>query len=222
VKVLVAAPYPPAPDEAATVALRTVERLLAAGHEVDVISPLPSAADQHGPLAGLAGALLLARRARRYDALHLVVSRRILFRPELPRFRRIVDSVALSLALRAWPATSADLGDLSDVPGGGGGLSGRLIWRAIGTIFVSGELVANHAVKVLGFPAGRVSVRPSEGRRPVPGAPGAAPARHVEPPAALPAWTVTASSSWAEVMAEIAARAAAERARAEAPPAGPR
>jgi hypothetical protein len=219
VRVLVAAPFPPAPDEAASVALAAVEQLLAEGHTVDVISPLPSAAGLHGPLAGWRGALGLARRARRYDALHLVVSRRILFLPELPQARRIFDSVALSLALRRWKSTSADLGDLSDVPGGGGGLSGRIIWRSIGTLFVSGELVRNHAVKVLGFPADRVKVRPSPGRREAPGIPGTAPVLRIEPPGAQPPWTLTAPADWDAVMAEIRSRAAAERARLAGPPA---
>lgn len=219
-RVLVAAPFPPSPDVATPVAVATVERLLAEGHQVDVLSPLPSAAGLHGPLAGLAGALNLARRSRRYDALHLVVSRRILFLPELPQARRILDSLALGAALRMWKATSADLGDLSDVPGGGGGLSGKVIWRSIGEILVSGELVANHAVKVLGFPAARVKVRPSPGRREPP-APGTAPVLTIEPPAGLPPWHARPGTPWDEVMAEIGARAAAERARLGLPDPNP-
>ena len=212
-----AAPYPPAPDEAAVVALRTVERLIGEGHDVEVVSPLPSAADGFGPLAGWAGAWLLARKARRFDALHLVVSRRILFQPELAQARRIIDSLLLAAALRRWGTTSADLGDLSDVPGGGGGFSGKLIWRSIGTIFVGNDLVANHAIKMLGFPAGRVVVRASPGRREVPGAPaiGVLPGSSVAARATLPPWTVSAPADWDEVMGEIRSRAAAMR------PAGP-
>lgn len=215
-RVLVAAPYPPAPDEAATVALRHVEALVAGGDEVEVISPLPSAAALHGPLAGLAGAWQLARRSRRHDSLHLVVSRHILFRPELPKLRRVLEGAAMGLALRAWRSTSADLGDLSDVPGGGGGLSGRFVWPAIGTIYVSDDLVANHAVKVLGFPASRVVVRTSPGRSRVPGRPAQpAPGRgpKVAPPPPRVPWAVAPGAAWEDVMGEIVARAAAERAR---------
>lgn len=216
-RVLVAAPYPPAPDEAAIVALRHVEALVASGDEVEVISPLPSAAGLHGPLAGLTGAWQLARRSRHHDSLHLIVSRHILFRPELPRLRRVLEGAAMGLALRAWRSTSADLGDLSDVPGGGGGLSGRFVWPAIGTIYVSDDLVANHAVKVLGFPASRVVVRTSPGRSRVPGklGPPAAPGRGREVAAPPPRvrWAIAPGAAWEDVMGEIAARAAAERAR---------
>ena len=209
-----AAPFPPAPDEAATVALRTVEALLAEGHEVEVISPLPSAADHSGPLAGWRGALLLARRARRYDALHLVVSRRMLFQPELPQARRILDSVALALALRLWRRTSADLGDLSDVPGGGGGISGRLVWGALGEVFVAHDLVRNHAVTKLHFPPGNVKVR-ATGHVALT-KPAASPP--ISPPdagalAALPPWEVGSPPDWSQVLGQVRARAALERQR---------
>lgn len=217
-RVLVAAPYPPAPDEAAAVALRTVERLIGEGHDVEVVSPLPSAADRFGPLAGWRGAWFLARNARAFDALHLVVSRRILFQPELAQGRRILDSVLLAAALRRWRTSSADLGDLSDVPGGGGGVSGKLIWRTIGTILVSDELVRNHAVKVLGFPVGRVVVQASPGRRKVPGAGAQLSATTARLPvtagSSLPPWAAKAPPDWDAVMAEVRSRAAAERAAA--------
>src|SRR2546421_85518 len=83
-RILVAAPYPPDPDAAALEAVRTVERFVAQGHEVEVLSPLPSAAGRHAPLAGLRGAVTLARQARRFDALYLLVGRHMLFRPEVP------------------------------------------------------------------------------------------------------------------------------------------
>ena len=76
-----AGPFPPSPDAAASAALRTVQELLREGHAVEVISPVPSAAERHGPLAGMAGAIALARRARSFDALHLQVGRGLLFRP---------------------------------------------------------------------------------------------------------------------------------------------
>ena len=108
-RVLVAGPFPPSPDVAASAALRTVQDLLHEGHAVEVMSPLPSAADHHGPLAGLKGAVGLARRARGFDALHLQVSRGLLFRPEQPQARRVLDSALLALSLRLWPGATLPL-----------------------------------------------------------------------------------------------------------------
>lgn len=201
-----AAPFPPSPDPAAAVALRTVQALLAEGHAVDVVSPLPSAAGRSGPLAGLRGALAVARAARDYDELRLQVGRGLLFRPDEPQARRVVDSAVLALALRLWRRTVADVGDMSDVPGGGGGLSGRLVWGAVDEILVSSEPVRNHVTKVLHMPLAKVKVKPA--------AEGSAggPVEHpvMPPPAELPAWR---PDGWAGLMAQVQERAAAERAR---------
>jgi len=157
-RILVAAPYPPDPDAAALEAVRTVERFVAQGHEVEVLSPLPSAAGRHAPLAGLRGAVTLARQARRFDALYLLVGRHMLFRPEVPQLRRIVDSLALAAALRRWRRTTADVGDLSDVPGSGGGLSGRIVWGGVGEVLVSREEVRRHLSALARVPASRIAV----------------------------------------------------------------
>ena len=60
-------PYPPARDGIAAYAVQAVARLRAEGHDVEVLSPGPSAAHHHLDLTGARGALALARRARRYD-----------------------------------------------------------------------------------------------------------------------------------------------------------
>ncbi|GAC1365057.1 MAG: hypothetical protein NVSMB32_08280 [Actinomycetota bacterium] len=213
-RILVAGPFPPAPDQAAADVLRLVERLIGAGHEVEVLSPVPSAAEHSGPLAGFKGAIALARWSRRFDALHLQVSRSMLFRPGVPQVRRVIDSLILGAALRLWGHTTADLGDLSDVPGGGGGLSGRVIWACIDEILVDRESVRNHAVKVLHAPAGRVKVNeaaasPQASRlgRPASSAPG--------PAARLP-WRIQVPAAWEDVMSQVRERAALERSRLDA------
>jgi hypothetical protein len=212
VRVLVAGPFPPSPDVAASAALRAVQDLLHEGHAVEVMSPLPSAADHHGPLAGLKGAIGLARRARTFDVLHLQVSRGLLFRPEQPQARRMLDSALLALSLRLWRHTIADVGDMSDVPGGGGGLSGRLIWGAIDEIYVSSEPVRNHVTTVMHMPPGRVRVKPGS-------QPAAVPARF-PPPADLPRWQAQGPVDWASLTAQVQERAAAERARLQGDPNG--
>jgi hypothetical protein len=70
-RVVVAGPYPtmPGPESAATFAL--VRRLVAAGDDVTVISPQPSAAHHHADPGGPRGAARLAKLVRGADVLHL-------------------------------------------------------------------------------------------------------------------------------------------------------
>ena len=70
-RVVVAAPYPtmPGPESAATFAL--VRRLVAAGDDVTVVSPAPSAAHHHADPGGPRGAARLARLVGGADLLHL-------------------------------------------------------------------------------------------------------------------------------------------------------
>jgi glycosyltransferase involved in cell wall biosynthesis len=60
-------PYPPARDGIAAYAVQAVARLRAEGHDVEVLSPWPSAAHHHLDLRGPRGPLALARRVRAYD-----------------------------------------------------------------------------------------------------------------------------------------------------------
>lgn len=70
-RVVVAGPYPtmPGPESAATFAL--VRRLVAAGDDVTVVSPLPSAAHHTADPGGPRGAAKLAQLVRGADVLHL-------------------------------------------------------------------------------------------------------------------------------------------------------
>ena len=208
-----AGPFPPSPDAAASAALRTVQELLREGHAVEVISPVPSAAEHHGPLAGLQGAIALARRAPGFDALHLQVGRGLLFRPEQPQARRVLDSAVLALSLRLWRRTIADVGDMSDVPGGGGGLSGRLIWGAIDEIRVSSEPVRNHVTTVLRMPADKVRVKAG----PRASEPVTSPPRDAAP-ADLPPWQADGPADWVSLTEAVRERAAAERVRLQGGP----
>jgi glycosyltransferase involved in cell wall biosynthesis len=67
VRILMVSPYPPARDGLANYAVQEVKRLRAQGHDVEVLSPGPSAAPHHLDLLGVRGALALARRVRSYD-----------------------------------------------------------------------------------------------------------------------------------------------------------
>ena len=66
-RILMVSPYPPARDGLANYAVQEVKRLRAQGHDVEVLSPGPSAAHHHLDLVGVRGGLALARRVRAYD-----------------------------------------------------------------------------------------------------------------------------------------------------------
>jgi glycosyltransferase involved in cell wall biosynthesis len=66
-RLLVVSYYAPYRDGIAAYALQEVRWLRAQGHEVEVLSPVPSAAHHHLPLGGPRSAVALARFARGYD-----------------------------------------------------------------------------------------------------------------------------------------------------------
>ena len=66
-RILMVTPYPPRRDGIASYAVQEVKALRAAGHDVEVLSPGPSAAHYHLDLRGPRGPLALAKRVRAYD-----------------------------------------------------------------------------------------------------------------------------------------------------------
>ncbi|HXH57672.1 glycosyltransferase family 4 protein [Iamia sp.] len=66
-RVLVVAPYPPVRDGIGAYAVQQVRNLRRAGHDVEVLSPVPSAAHHHAELRGPAGAATVARLGARFD-----------------------------------------------------------------------------------------------------------------------------------------------------------
>ncbi|HEY6591795.1 MAG TPA: hypothetical protein VI751_12315, partial [Actinomycetota bacterium] len=66
-RILMVSPYPPIRDGIAAYAVQSVAALRREGHEVEVLSPGPSAAHHHLDLHGPRGPLVLARRVRGYD-----------------------------------------------------------------------------------------------------------------------------------------------------------
>lgn len=66
-RVLMVTPYPPGRDGIAAYAIQSVAALRAAGDDVEVLSPGPSAAHHHLDLRGPRGIAALAKRVRAYD-----------------------------------------------------------------------------------------------------------------------------------------------------------
>ncbi len=226
-RVLIVGAYPPAADRSARETLETVTRLLDQGHEVEVLSPQPSGAGGDAVLVGLRGALALARRSRGFDALHVQVDPRLLIHPATPRLRRILVGLGLAGALRLWRETTANLGELTDLPGGAGGRVSRLIWSSFDRLIVTDEPAAYHLRAVMGIPAGRIEVSRAESHSetPAPEAPaeamagidqasaGRAGGQPPPPGEGLAGWSLGEAPGAASIMAQVRARAAIERAR---------
>jgi glycosyltransferase involved in cell wall biosynthesis len=76
---LMVTPYAPYRDGIAAYAVQEVRRSRAAGIDVEVLSPLPSAAHHHLALGGVRGIAALAKRARRYDTVIIQFSPEMMF-----------------------------------------------------------------------------------------------------------------------------------------------
>jgi hypothetical protein len=81
-KVLVAGSYPPVPGAATAATLAAVHAAWAAGDDVTVISPRPSAADGYAHLAGWRAVAALARLSRGHHRLVLVAEPGVPFGPD--------------------------------------------------------------------------------------------------------------------------------------------
>lgn len=76
---LMVTPYPPYRDGIGAYAVQEVRRMRATGAEIEVLSPLPSAADHHLALGSVRGVLALVKAGRRYETVVLQFSPEMMF-----------------------------------------------------------------------------------------------------------------------------------------------
>lgn len=162
-RVLVVGSYPPAMSATAEENLAVVAELVAEGHHVEVLSPAPSAAHHHARLAGPLGPLLLARKARSFDAVALRCEVAIVFPPGSGRVGRVARCLAYGLTLRACPPTTVHLGAMN-TPSFVAVRSGRLLWRHARRLVVDSEEDRLRMAEQGPFPIGRIDVRPQPRR----------------------------------------------------------
>lgn len=104
--ILLVTPFAPYRDGIATYAAQELRRLRADGHEVEVLSPVPSAAHHHLALGGVRGAALLIKQAARYERTIIQFGPELLF----GRCRAAAERVAVWTSLAALArATELDL-----------------------------------------------------------------------------------------------------------------
>ncbi len=107
-RILMVTPYPPVRDGLANYAVQEVQELRSAGHDVEVLSPGPSAAHHHLDLRGPRGAMALGRRLRGYDRV-IVQYHPAIFYPQEPASSRDRTAVSLALAGAFWFGGNVEL-----------------------------------------------------------------------------------------------------------------
>lgn len=120
---LILGPYPPERGAGARAAAAFAAQRLAAGDDVVVISPRPTAAHEHAPLEGPAGIRHAWARARAVgaDGLWVRIEHGILLRRGVSRPVALRDRVLLRLLMRRVGHVVLDVGDTGLMPGGRAG-----------------------------------------------------------------------------------------------------
>jgi len=155
VKLLMVSPYPPYRDGIGSYAVQEVAALRREGHDVEVLSPLPSAAHHHLPLPSPRSMLALAEMAKRYD--RVVVQ----FHPDLffeqwwgPSQRQAVWATFALLATRT--ELELRIHEIDYRSTGLRGLLRRVALRRAGSIVVHTEEERRSCIESFGLPPASV------------------------------------------------------------------
>jgi glycosyltransferase involved in cell wall biosynthesis len=141
-RILMVSPYPPARDGIAAYAVQTVSRLRQEGHDVEVLSPGPSAAHHHLDLVGPRGALALAKRVRAYDRVMIQFHPDFFYPLGCEGLARAAINLALTAAFRAAAEVEVIVHEIDYRRGPGSSpaaVTGRLMWQSVDRIVVHTE-----------------------------------------------------------------------------------
>ena len=160
-RILMVSPYPPIRDGIAAYAVQTVAALRREGHEVEVLSPGPSAAHHHLDLRGPRGPLVLARRVRGYDKVIIQFHPDFFYpHPSTPA-RHAAVSLALLAAVRAARRTEVVVHEIDYSLGrrrGPDGLAARRLWRRVQRIQLHTEMERRNMIEAFGVRPERTTV----------------------------------------------------------------
>ncbi len=160
-RILMVSFYPPLRDGIAAYALQQVGALRAEGHDVEVLSPGPSAAHHHLDFSGLRGIGALAKRVRAYDKVI------IQFHPDLfyPHPTTPDRHAAVSASLLAMAKAARDLEivvhEIDYRTGrrkGVDAFAARAFWRQVNTISLHTEAERQDFITSYGVKPERVKV----------------------------------------------------------------
>jgi len=162
-RVLMVSPYPPLRDGIAAYAVQAVAALRAAGEDVEVLSPGPSAAHHHLDLVGPRGALALAKRSRHYDKVVVQFHPDVFYPVPSSSRQRTATSTALTAAFRAAREVEVRVHEIDYRTGralGPEGLAARTLWRSVTRIVVHTESERADFVRAFGVRPERVVLAP--------------------------------------------------------------
>jgi glycosyltransferase involved in cell wall biosynthesis len=160
-RILMVTPYPPVRDGIAAYAVQAVAALRREQHEVEVLSPGPSAAHHHLDLLGPRGPLGLARRVGGYDKVLIQFHPDIFYPVASTPLRHAMVSLALLAVVRAARRTEVVVHEIDYRIGrrrGLDGLAARRLWRRIDRVFLHTELERQQLVDAFGVPPARTAV----------------------------------------------------------------
>jgi glycosyltransferase involved in cell wall biosynthesis len=160
-RILMVTPYPPVRDGIAAYAVQAVAALRREQHEVEVLSPGPSAAHHHLDLLGPRGPLDLARRVGGYDKVVIQFHPDIFYPVASTPLRHAMVSLALLAVVRAARRTEVVVHEIDYRIGrrrGLDGLAARRLWRRIDRVFLHTELERQQLVDAFGVPPARTAV----------------------------------------------------------------
>lgn len=160
-KILMVTPYPPTRDGIAAYAVQSVARLRAEGHEVEVLSPGPTAAHHHLHLVGPRGALALAKRVRRYDKVIVQFHPDVFFPVPASPSQWRAESLALFVAFRVAKDVEVRVHEMDYTRGEGRPgvrFINRLPWRSVQRIVVHTEFERERFARAFGVRLERIAV----------------------------------------------------------------
>lgn len=141
-RLLMVTPYAPHRDGIAQYALQSVARLSKEGHEVEVLSPGPSAAHHHLDLAGWRGPFALAKTIRKYDRVIIQFHPDIFYPQAAGAFQRAVITCGLILAFTRARNVEVRIHEIDYSHGRRLGLNAlllRILWRQPDQLVVHSE-----------------------------------------------------------------------------------
>jgi glycosyltransferase involved in cell wall biosynthesis len=162
-RVLMVTPYPPIRDGIASYALQAVAALRRQQHQVEVLSPGPSAAHHHLDLLGPRGPLVLARRVGDYDKVIIQYHPDIFYPVPSTTLRHAMVSLGLLAVVHAARRSEVVVHEIDHQIGrrrGLDGLAARRLWRRIDRVLLHTEAERQSLVDAFGVPPERTEVIP--------------------------------------------------------------
>ena len=160
-RILMVTPYPPVRDGIGNYAVQEVQRLRAQGHDVEVLSPEPSAAHHHLELSNRRGPLALAKRVSAYDRIVIQFHPDMFFPVGTTGARRLEVTLGLLAVFRLAAEVEVRVHEVNYEFGRGRSVlasTTRAMWRAADRISVHTEVERQRFAEAFGVPLERISV----------------------------------------------------------------